>query len=51
MAARLDAPAVRSQQTNAKRKKMDQGSASSEKTNEVREKMIELDFISSDEEM
>ncbi|XP_058190299.1 uncharacterized protein LOC131307683 isoform X2 [Rhododendron vialii] len=50
-AARLDTPVVRSQQTNAKRTKMEQERATSEKTKEVGEKMIELEFISSDEEM
>ncbi|KAI8533179.1 hypothetical protein RHMOL_Rhmol11G0276900 [Rhododendron molle] len=50
-AARLDTPVVRSQQTNAKRTKMEQERATSEKTKQVGEKMIELEFISSDEEM
>ncbi|KAE9447371.1 hypothetical protein C3L33_20718, partial [Rhododendron williamsianum] len=50
-AARLDTPVVRSQQTNAKRTKMEQERATSEKTKEVGEKMIELEFVSSDEEM
>ncbi|PSS29521.1 hypothetical protein CEY00_Acc07137 [Actinidia chinensis var. chinensis] len=48
---RSDTPAVRSQQTNAKRMKTEQGRTSSEKTKEVREKMIELDYISSDGEI
>ncbi|CAL5378153.1 unnamed protein product [Camellia sinensis] len=48
---RSDTHAVRSQQTNAKRIKREQGRPAPEKPKEVREKMIELECYSSDEEM
>ncbi|GMP37523.1 hypothetical protein CsSME_00009157 [Camellia sinensis var. sinensis] len=48
---RSDTHAVRSQQTNAKRIKRVQGRPAPEKPKEVREKMIELECYSSDEEM
>ncbi|KAL7206957.1 hypothetical protein ACSBR2_019621 [Camellia fascicularis] len=50
-AERSDTHAVRSQQTNAKRIKREQGRTAPEKPKEVREKMIELECYSSDEEM
>ncbi|CAL5377004.1 unnamed protein product [Camellia sinensis] len=48
---RPDTHAVRSQQTNAKRIKREQGRPAPEKPKEVREKMIELECYSSDEEI
>ncbi|KAL7237024.1 hypothetical protein ACSBR1_020163 [Camellia fascicularis] len=50
-AERSDTHAVRSQQTNAKRIKREQGRTAPKKPKEVREKMIELECYSSDEEM
>ncbi|XP_059651159.1 uncharacterized protein LOC132298832 [Cornus florida] len=50
--AKLDSSAARSQQPNAKRTKTEQqAKPSAEKTKQVREKMIELEFVSSDEEI